>query len=155
MRLAFYIIENQLQSLDNMIIYSPWDMDDANGLKLVQYNLDWFLIMHREDRALQTQRDRHYKNFFVTVCIPLINLYVQPLCTEHVNAKSSFTTVETRFLCSPLGARFDNYLLLIRDQSTYDMLRPRFFSRSISYLMLWRLSEGKKSLYDAHWLQCH
>lgn len=52
MRLAFYIIENQLQSLDNMIIYSPWDMDDANGLKLVQYNLDWFLIMHREDRAL-------------------------------------------------------------------------------------------------------
>lgn len=44
-----------------------------------------------------------------------------------MNAKSSFTTVETKFLCSPLGARFDNYLLLIRDQSTYDMLRPRFF----------------------------
>lgn len=144
MRLAFYIIENQLQCLDNMIIYSPWDMDDANGLKLVQYNLDWFLFMHREDRALWTQRDRHCKNFFVTVYIPWINLYVQPLCTEHVNAKSSFTTVETRFLCSPLGARFDNYLLLIRDQSTYDMLRPRFFCRSISYLMLWRLSEGKK-----------
>lgn len=50
----------------------------------------------------------------------------QPLCTVPVNAKSSFMTVETRSMCSPLGARFDNYLLLLHDQSIY-MFRPSFF----------------------------
>lgn len=60
----------------------------------------------------------------------------QPLCTVPVNAKSSFMTVETRSMCSPLGARFDNYLLLLHDQSIY-MFRPSFFQKHI-YLMLWR-----------------
>lgn len=121
-------------------------MDDANDLKPFQYNPNWF-YSSRWYSSIDTG-DQHCKNLLRN-SLHSVN---QPLCTVPVNAKSSFMTVETRSMCSPLGGTVWQ-LFIAPTRSVHLYVPTQFFSRSI---YTWCFEDtGKNFRYDAHWLPSH